>query len=127
MKTKTIYVFGSNTQGRHGKGMALECKNKHGAIYGQARGLQGNSYAIVTKDLTKRIHPSVSKEFIIEQIGKLYHFANQHLDWEFIIPYGVTGNNLNNYSSYEMAKMFTADPVPPNIVFKEGFIEQLKT
>lgn len=121
---RRIYVFGSNTQGRHGKGMALECKLKHGAIYGQARGLQGDSYAIVTKDLTKRVHPSITKDFIIEQIGKLYHFANAHPDWEFIIPYGVTGHNLNAYSSFEMAEMFKADPVPSNVTFKEGFLNQ---
>lgn len=50
-----IFVFGSNTQGRHGKGAALLAKNKFGAIYGQAKGLQGQSYAIITKDLTKKL------------------------------------------------------------------------
>ena len=47
-----IFVFGSNTEGRHGAGAALYARQHHGAIYGQARGLQGNSYAIVTKDLS---------------------------------------------------------------------------
>lgn len=47
---KEIFVFGSNLAGRHGKGSALEAKQKHGAIYGIGVGLQGNSYAIPTKD-----------------------------------------------------------------------------
>ncbi len=49
--SKTVFVFGSNTQGRHGKGAALHAQRQHGAIYGQARGRQHNAYAIVTKEL----------------------------------------------------------------------------
>jgi hypothetical protein len=66
LNSNQIFVFGSNTQGRHGKGAALTAKNKFGAIYGQAEGLQGQSYAIITKDLTKKNHPSRTKEQIIE-------------------------------------------------------------
>ena len=53
LKVNEYFVFGSNTQGRHGKGAALTAKRKFGAIYGQAVGSQGQSFAIVTKDLTK--------------------------------------------------------------------------
>ena len=74
LKSNQIFVFGSNTQGRHGKGSALVARLNFGAIYGQAYGLQGQSYAIVTKDLTKKIHPSVSILSIIDQINKLYEF-----------------------------------------------------
>mgnify|MGYP006877977877 FL=1 len=66
LNSNQIFVFGSNTQGRHGKGAALTARNKFGAIYGQAEGLQGQSYAIITKDLTKTTHPSRTKEQIIE-------------------------------------------------------------
>ena len=31
-----IFVFGSNTEGRHGKGSALKAKNNFGAIYGKS-------------------------------------------------------------------------------------------
>lgn len=48
---KHIFVFGSNTQGIHGAGAALAAKNLHGAIQGIPMGLQGNSYAIITKHL----------------------------------------------------------------------------
>ena len=51
LKENEVFVFGSNKQGRHGKGAALTARTKFGAIYGQARGLQGQSYAIVTKEL----------------------------------------------------------------------------
>lgn len=48
-----VFVFGSNLEGRHGAGAALFAKNNFGAIYGQSEGLQGNSYAIPTKDISK--------------------------------------------------------------------------
>jgi hypothetical protein len=52
LKSNEIFVFGSNTLGRHGAGAAKQAM-KFGAKYGQARGLQGQTYAIVTKDLAK--------------------------------------------------------------------------
>lgn len=118
-----IFVFGSNTQGRHGKGAALTARNKFGAIYGQAEGLQGQSYAIITKDLTKTIHPSRTKEQIIEQINKLYDFANENPDKEFLIAYSGTGSNLNNYSNQEMADMFNRPFIPNNITFESEFFK----
>lgn len=48
-ETNTIFVFGSNPEGRHGA--AKVARNQFGAIYGQGEGLQGNSYALPTKDL----------------------------------------------------------------------------
>lgn len=118
-----IFVFGSNTQGRHGKGAALTARNKFGAIYGQAEGLQGQSYAIITKDLTKTIHPSRTKEQIIEQINKLYDFANENPDKEFLVAYSGTGSNLNNYSNQEMADMFNRPFIPNNITFESEFFK----
>ena len=53
----TIFVFGSNLAGRHGKGAALYARQHHGAIDGQGIGLQGNSYAIPTKDARLRTLP----------------------------------------------------------------------
>ncbi len=115
-----IFVFGSNTQGRHGKGAALFARQHCGAVYGQARGLQGRSYAICTKDLTKRVHPSISAEDIIDQINLLYEFARKNPDIQFIIPYKDT-TNLNAYTSLEMAKMFNQPNLPDNVVFEESF------
>ena len=123
LQDNQIFVFGSNTQGRHGAGAARTAKVKFGAIYGQAEGLQGQSYAIITKDLTKddKKNPSRTKEQIIEQIHKLYEFARQNPNKEFLVAYSGTGRNLNYYSNEEMANMFASEPIPNNIVFEEGF------
>jgi len=45
-----VFVFGSNLAGRHGRGAALYALKHYGAVYGEGIGLQGNSYAIPTKD-----------------------------------------------------------------------------
>lgn len=37
----TIFVFGSNPEGRHGAGSAKVAKEKFGAVYGVGEGLQG--------------------------------------------------------------------------------------
>ena len=116
-----VFVFGSNTQGRHGKGAALTAKNKFGAMYGQAEGPQGQSYAIITKDLTKRTHPSRTPEQIKEQIHNLYEYARENPDKEFLVAYSGTGKNLNAYSNQEMANMFGSEEIPNNIVFEEEF------
>jgi hypothetical protein len=121
-----ILVFGSNTQGKHGKGTAQLALFDFGAVYGEAKGLHGRSYGIITKDLTKYKHPSVSKEFIIEQINNLYLFAVERPEWEFYVPYQGQGENLNAYSPFEMAQMFKAPgPIPTNMVFSESFARLL--
>lgn len=122
LKPNEIFVFGSNTQGRHGKGAALFARQKCGAIYGQARGRQGQSYAIVTKDLTKDYNkPSVTKEEINKEIIILYKYAREHPELNFLIAYSGTGTNLNNYSNQEMAGLFITGDIPNNIVFEESF------
>lgn len=121
LEPNQIFVFGSNTQGRHGKGAALTAKNKFGAKYGQAEGIQGQSYAIITKDLTKKTHPSRTPEQIKEQIHNLYEYARQNPDKEFLVAYSGTGANLNAYSNQEMANMFASEQIPGNIVFEEEF------
>lgn len=122
-----VFVFGSNTQGRHGKGAALTAKNKFGAIYGQAEGPQGQSYAIITKDLTKNTHPSRTPEQIKEQIHNLYEYARENPDKEFLVAYSGKGTNLNAYSNQEMADMFSSEPIPNNIVFEQKFNELIST
>ena len=122
-----IFVFGSNTQGRHGKGAALTARVKFGAIYGNPEGIQGKSFAIITKDLTKSSHPSRTTAQIISQIEKLYKYAILHPDKEFIIPYKCSDYNLNAYSSEDMAKMFASRDIPVNIIFDKLFYELVKS
>ena len=123
----TIFVFGSNPEGRHGAGAAKIAKEQFGAIYGQGEGLQGNSYALPTKDLRVKYNngfKSISEKEIINSIKKLYQTAKQNSDKQFKVAYrNTTDKSLNGYTGLEMIDMFIeAGNIPSNIIFsKEWF------
>ena len=98
----TIFVFGSNPEGRHGAGAAKVAREKFGAIYGQGIGMQGSSYAIPTKDLrVKENHGyrSISEEEIVKSIKDLYIFARFHPWFDFKVAYrNVEKSSLNGYT-----------------------------
>jgi hypothetical protein len=126
-ESNTIFVFGSNPEGRHGAGAAKIAVDSFGAIYGQGEGLQGNAYALPTKDLRVKENKgfkSISPEQIIKNIKKLYNVAIQNPDKQFKIAYrNTTEVSLNGYSGLEMIEMFNkAGAIPSNIIFsKEWF------
>ena len=127
LKPNQALVITTNTQGRHGKGNA-KVGMKNGAIYGKAQGPMGKCYGIITKDLTKKKHPSISKAFIIHQIGDFYEFARKYWNVDFLIPYsgGADKINLNAYSNVEMAEMFSTFDIPGNILFEVEFSKLIK-
>lgn len=128
LESNQIFVFGSNFNGVHGAGAAKYAHELFGAIWGQGEGLMGQSYGIVTVNLEdKGPRPNVPQVFIMEQIAKLYQYAVENPDKEFLVAYSGTGNNLNGYSNEEMAFMFLQDGViPSNMVFEEGFYELIQ-
>ena len=120
----TIFVFGSNPEGRHGAGSAKVAREKFGAVYGQGEGLQGQAYALPTKDLRVQEnngYRSISKEQIIENIKKLYKCANEHPNLDFKIAYrNVFEKSLNGYTGIEMIEMFdAAGDIPENVWFSK--------
>ena len=124
----TIFVFGSNPEGRHGAGAAKIAREKFGAIYGQGEGLQGNAYALPTKDLRVKKNNglrSIPEEQIIESIKKLYETAKQNPNKQFKIAYrNTTTASLNGYTGLEMIDMFLkAGPIPSNIVFSKEWVD----
>jgi hypothetical protein len=118
---KEIFVFGSNPEGRHGKGAAVTAWRKYGAKMGKGSGWHGQSYGIITKDLRKKKHPSISVDSITKQISKLYDVARKYPDYKFMVAYHGSKRNLNGYSPNEMAEMFRQPPIPSNIIFEETF------
>ena len=127
----TIFVFGSNPQGRHGAGAAKVAKLHFGAVYGQGEGLQGNAYAIPTKDLRitfDRGLKSISAETIKENIRRMYACARSHPGLQFKVAYRNTyERSLNGYTGIEMIRMFLdAGPIPENVwVSEEWFNTRL--
>lgn len=127
LKENQIFVFGSNKEGRHGKGSALTARQKFGAKYGQPSGLQGQSWGMITTDLTVYYRPSYPKYKVIEEIGKLYEFASENPELEFLVAYtGLENKNLSGFTNQEFADMFSQFTIPSNIIFEEQFSTLLK-
>ena len=96
-----IFVFGSNLAGRHGKGASLDARKKHGAVYGQGVGLQGNSYAIPTKDETLKTLPlNVIRGYVNQFLS--FAMMNPHLQFQ-VTPVGC---GLAGYKPNQIAPMF---------------------
>ena len=105
MENTKIFVFGSNLAGRHGKGAAFIAVMYHGAIRGQGEGLQGNSYAIPTKDERLVVLPlNVIKRHVDKFIG----FAERNPDMTFNVT--AIGTGLAGYSHDEIAPLFYFAP-----------------
>ncbi len=115
---KQIFVFGSNREGRHGKGAALHARLHHGAVYGQARGLQGDSYAIVTKELRRGTHPPVTLEEIAEEVKVFIEFARAHSQtMSFFVT--AIGCGLAGFTPSQIAPFFK--DAPSNIFLPTSF------
>lgn len=124
----TIFVFGSNPEGRHGAGAAKTAVDKFGAKYGQGEGLQGNAYALPTKDLRVTENSgrkSIKPEQIIESIKKMYDVARQNPNKIFKVAYRNTDSaSLNGYTGYEMINMFNkAGEAPENVQFSSEWFK----
>ena len=128
----TILVFGSNPEGRHGRGAALLAYRKWGAVQGQGRGLQGRSYGLVTKNLRKGYtepatgityhkagRRSVEPIDILGNIVELYNVADTRPDLKFLVIYTFDegSNFLSGYTSKELAELFLIPDLPENVYF----------
>ena len=124
LKENEIFVFGSNKQARHGKGAALTARNKFGAIYGQSEGLQGQSYAIITKELRKEYQP-VSLGEIKLGVDTFIQFAkdNKHLTF-YVVELGC---NLAYFTVEEIAPLFKLAMGIKNIYLPQRFVNNLQT
>ncbi len=105
----TVFVFGSNLAGRHGKGAALDARVRYGAQLGVGEGPTGNAYAIPTKtgDLRTR-----SLDDIRVSVASFKVYAANHPDVTFQVT--RVGCGLAGYRDDQIGPMF-AD-VPANCV-----------
>ena len=109
-----IFVFGSNLAGRHGKGAALYARQHHGAIYGQSVGLQGNSYAIPTKDAQLR---TLTLDHISAYVCEFIVFVKTHPELTFrLTPIGC---GLAGYKPEQIAPLFNFPP--KNLIIPDEF------
>ena len=103
-----IFVFGSNGFGAHNGGAAAMAVAKFGAIYGQAEGLQGQSYAINTMD---------GFEVMAEQVARFIEFAKEHPELKFLVT--EIGCGIAGYTPKDVAPLFKN--IPENVVLPKAF------
>lgn len=111
---RTIFVFGSNSAGRHGAGAAAYAENHWGAIYGRGEGRQGQAYGIPTKD---HVLATRSLEQIKISVDTFLDYARAHPRLRFLVT--EIGCGLAGYTPKDIAPMF-AD-APENCVLTDIF------
>jgi len=101
----TIFVFGSNLAGRHGRGAAKYAREVYYAEYGVGSGRTGMSYAIPTKDNRIKTLPLSDIEPHVKQF---ICYAIEHPDLCFELT--KIGCGLAGYSEEEISPMFKGCP-----------------
>ena len=96
-----IFVFGSNLSGRHGKGAAKTALG-WGAKWGQAKGLQGRTYGIPTKDAT--IRRTLTIDEIKPFVDEFIIFAKERQDLVFLVT--EVGCGLAGLKPKDIAPLF---------------------
>lgn len=114
LKPNQIFVFGSNTDGRHGRGAALQAYKQFGAVMGKGEGMAGWTYAFPTLDgrLRQRLHSELQYS-----VNLLYTACYNNPGLEFLLT--KVGCGLAGYGEEYMKSLFK-DP-PPNLVMPEGW------
>lgn len=112
----TVFVFGSNLAGRHGKGAALEARDQWGAVPGVGQGRTGRCYALPTKD--EALKP-LSLERIRSEVMRFMLHAAEDQESDFLVT--RVGCGLAGYTEEQIAPMFR--PAPDNCNLPVGWRE----
>ena len=105
-----IFVFGSNTEGKHEAG-AAKTATVWGAEYGKNSGRQGQTYAIITKDLQKGF---IGWDFIRIQLEVLMKYAQVNDDLIFLltpIGTGLSGGQTIEDLEYNIRDLYFPDNI----------------
>ena len=116
LEENQIFVFGSNLSGRHGKGAAKTALG-WGAKWGQAKGLQGRTYGIPTKDASIRRTLSIVeiKPFVDEFI----EFAKTNQNMIFLVT--EIGCGLAGLKPKQIAPLFSECKELSNVYLPSRF------
>jgi hypothetical protein len=151
LEPNQVFVFGSNPQGFHGGGAAgyasfgvygnhwreLNYDNKpngwkgkwnvKGVGEGFQEGTEGKSYALPTVKFAGG-KQSLTMDQIIANNKKMYTFASNHPELEFLVAGSSAGGKspLCGYSHEQLAYMYgAAGPIPENVVFSTSYSQMI--
>ena len=109
-----VFVFGSNIQGAHGGGAAALAL-RFGAIDGQAEGMQGDSYAIVSME---------GLEVMREQVERFIQYAKEHPERTFLVT--AVGCGIAGFEPKDVAPLFAETVDMENVFLPKSFWNELK-
>ena len=115
-----IFVFGSNALGYHTGGASGTARKKFGAVWGQAEGLQGASYAIPV-DFGKGVRKDNE---VKESVSRFLAFTKEHSELFFFVT--RIGCGLGGYRDDEMAMLFKDALGLNNVCLPKNFVDALK-
>ncbi len=114
-----VFVFGSNVLGYHTGGASRTARKKFGAIWGQAEGIQGQSYAIPV-DYGKDIRNDVEVKAAVD---RFIAYAKEHTELFFFVT--RIGCGIGGYSDEEIAIFFKDALDLKNVSLPKSFVNAL--
>jgi hypothetical protein len=120
LEPNEVFVFGSNLGGRHGAG-AARLAREWGAIWGQATGIQGRTYAIPTVD--NSVRNTLSLDEIRTYANEFIQYAREHPNLIFLLT--DVGCGLAGLRAEEVAPLFQEALTIPNIRIHHKFMTVL--
>lgn len=116
LKPEEIFVFGSNLNGAHLGGAARAAIEHFGAIFGQAVGLQGQSYAIPTLGHSMQKMPLADIE---KYVAEFLVFARKTPAKTFLVT--QIGTGIAGFTADEIAPFFFKTKPPTNVTLPATF------
>ncbi len=114
LRPHEIFVFGSNTTGRHGKGAALQARTSFGAKQGVGEGLTGACYAFPTLDHKFQRRSMIE---LAKSRDLLYEVCDDNPSKTFLLT--KVGCGLAGFPERDMMALFTCHPT--NLVLPEDW------
>lgn len=114
-----VFVFGSNALGYHTGGASRTARKMFGAIWGQAEGLQGQSYAIPV-DFGKGVRKDTEVKAAVD---RFIDFAKAHNELFFFVT--RVGCGIAGYHDEEIAPFFREALNMKNVCLPKSFVDAL--
>lgn len=114
-----VFVFGSNALGYHTGGASGMARKRFGAVWGQAEGIQGQSYAIPVDFGKGNVTPDIQP-----YIDRFVSYAMAHPENHFLVT--RVGCGIAGFTDKEMAEYFRKALEMKNVSLPRSFVNALK-
>lgn len=121
LEPNEIFTFGSNTDGKHGKG-AAKTAIRFGAKWGKGIGLVGKTYGIPTKNEKFKV---LSLNKISKYVDDFIEFAKTRKELTFLVT--KIGCGLAGYTPEDIAPLFKNAIGIENIILPKEFVDILES